>query len=132
MSKRLSEALQELEIRVATLEGSLESNDEYGYAILLTEEEMGPRGGRYRVINKDYPSISDNGRLEGSRIIRLYSSEEKALAVLAKLADYMGEEVYGDEFSEEFDLVISTYKVVEVDRAEVEKTVGARFKVVTV
>jgi hypothetical protein len=120
----LVKKIRDLETRVASLEGN-----DYGYAIHLTQEEM-DRSGRSRVVNEDFPSITDDGRPDGGRTVTLYSSKAMALKVLEKLANYMDEDVYDDEFSEEFDGVVSYYRVVSTSKAEMEKALDRRFTIV--
>ena len=118
--------IRDLETRVASLEG----NDS-GYAIHLTQEEM-DRSGRSRVVNEEFPSISDEGRPDGGRTAKLYSSKAMALKILEKLANYMDEDVYDDEFSEEFDGLVSYYRVVSISKAEMEKGLDRGFTIVNV
>lgn len=104
-----------------------------GFVIQEIVDEKTIYSGGYKNLGKSFPSLNiQDGSPSNLGPILFFLSEKEALRLLGRVAKRMGETLYGDEFSIEFDMQRTTFKVIETTLPVLKSNLSPRDRVLTV
>lgn len=110
----------------------MHKNNRRGFVIQGVVDEETIYGGGYKNLGKDFPPLNIDGSPNNLGPILFFISQKDALSVLSKMARRMGETLYGDEFSIEFDMQRTTFKVIETTLPVLKRSISPRDRVLTI